>query len=288
MCDCNHRAAHCHFDPLVLEQTKTGSGGVCEDCDEGTHGIHCEKCSTYYFRNILTQSCDPCRCDMVGSFSNECNPQNGSCPCRDGWEGRTCNKLKPSTVHSFSTWSSSPTASTFASSSSTSSTIANTTSTSGNSNNYNVDIAGSNGDLASVMHSTNFIAPTATWESSTNSEETTDTATSNSLTTVTSHLNSIKGVTSSSSTGSPAAATMATTATATASTTTTTTTAPSHAIFIRGTTPETVKIKPWTAEGFLLGPNSSHIGFNITLGDRAMMELAKLFFPPKQPTTTTS
>ncbi|XP_073429301.1 netrin-4 [Dendrobates tinctorius] len=102
-CKCNDHADSCRFDMDVWLASGNRSGGVCNNCQHNTEGIHCEKCAPGFFRDLkipfsAPDACKACSCHPVGSaklsFSNHtlCDPQNGNCPCKPGVAGPTCDR----------------------------------------------------------------------------------------------------------------------------------------------------------------------------------------------------
>ncbi|XP_054830970.1 laminin subunit alpha-2 [Eublepharis macularius] len=72
--------------------------GACLRCKPGTTGQYCEKCSDGYFGDALdAKNCQPCRCNVNGSFSETCNLHTGQCDCKPNIVGRRCDECKPGT-----------------------------------------------------------------------------------------------------------------------------------------------------------------------------------------------
>ncbi|XP_068125858.1 laminin subunit beta-3 [Hyperolius riggenbachi] len=100
-CNCNHRADKCHFDPEVYEARGKVSGGVCDDCADGTTGLNCELCKPDYYRNPNQDTnhrdaCVSCDCDPEGSDAGgSCDQRNGRCICKDNVGGERCDQCKP-------------------------------------------------------------------------------------------------------------------------------------------------------------------------------------------------
>ena len=44
-CSCNNHADSCHYN-------ETLGHGVCDECQNGTTGYHCESCDDFHYRNI--------------------------------------------------------------------------------------------------------------------------------------------------------------------------------------------------------------------------------------------
>lgn len=100
-CNCNNHSDKCHFDPAVYEASGRMSGGVCEDCADGTTGRNCERCKPDYYRNpnrdiSHRDACISCDCDPEGSMEGgSCDPMNGRCICKENTEGERCDQCKP-------------------------------------------------------------------------------------------------------------------------------------------------------------------------------------------------
>ncbi|XP_060609318.2 laminin subunit alpha-2 isoform X3 [Anolis sagrei] len=70
--------------------------GACLICKPGTTGQYCEKCADGYFGDALdVKNCQPCSCNVNGSFSLTCNSKTGQCDCKPNVVGRLCDKCKP-------------------------------------------------------------------------------------------------------------------------------------------------------------------------------------------------
>ncbi|XP_063811408.1 laminin subunit beta-3 isoform X2 [Pseudophryne corroboree] len=100
-CNCNNHSDKCHFDTAVYEASGRVSGGVCEDCADGTAGKNCENCRPDYYRNPNRDidhrdACISCDCDPEGSVdSGSCDPRNGRCICKENVGGERCDQCKP-------------------------------------------------------------------------------------------------------------------------------------------------------------------------------------------------
>uniref|UniRef100_A0A8D0L6L7 Laminin subunit alpha-2 n=1 Tax=Sphenodon punctatus TaxID=8508 RepID=A0A8D0L6L7_SPHPU len=72
--------------------------GACLICKPGTAGQYCERCADGYFGDALnTRNCQPCHCNINGSFSAVCNSQTGQCECKPNVVGRRCDECKHGT-----------------------------------------------------------------------------------------------------------------------------------------------------------------------------------------------
>ncbi|XP_047413783.1 laminin subunit alpha-2 isoform X7 [Sciurus carolinensis] len=72
--------------------------GSCLICKPGTTGRYCELCADGYFGDAVdAKNCQPCRCNVNGSFSEICHSRTGQCDCRPNVQGRRCDECKPET-----------------------------------------------------------------------------------------------------------------------------------------------------------------------------------------------
>ncbi|ELW69407.1 Laminin subunit alpha-2 [Tupaia chinensis] len=69
--------------------------GSCLICKPGTTGRYCELCADGYFGDAVdAKNCQPCHCNVNGSFSEVCHTQTGQCDCRPNVQGRRCDECK--------------------------------------------------------------------------------------------------------------------------------------------------------------------------------------------------
>ncbi|KAM8816498.1 laminin subunit beta-3 isoform 1-T3 [Rhynchonycteris naso] len=54
-------------------------------------GPKCDQCAPYHWKLASGRGCEPCTCDPNNSLSPQCNQFTGQCPCREGFDGLTCN-----------------------------------------------------------------------------------------------------------------------------------------------------------------------------------------------------
>uniref|UniRef100_A0A8C5MG36 Laminin subunit beta 3 n=2 Tax=Leptobrachium leishanense TaxID=445787 RepID=A0A8C5MG36_9ANUR len=100
-CNCNNHSDKCTFDLAVYEASGRVSGGVCEDCRDGTTGKNCERCKPDYYRNPNRDinhrdSCISCDCDPEGSVDGgSCDSTTGRCICKANVGGERCDQCKP-------------------------------------------------------------------------------------------------------------------------------------------------------------------------------------------------
>ncbi|KAK6631889.1 hypothetical protein RUM44_006919 [Polyplax serrata] len=84
-------AVSCHVAP--------GREPIC-NCKPGYSGQFCERCAYGWFGRSETPggSCQPCKCNVFGSVSDECDEKTGQCNCRPGINGRDCSVCPEGTV----------------------------------------------------------------------------------------------------------------------------------------------------------------------------------------------
>ena len=71
-------------------------GGVCQNCQDNTEGVNCERCALGYYRPFdkhvnETGACLKCECDGERSTGN-CAQSTGQCECKKEFTGLTCDK----------------------------------------------------------------------------------------------------------------------------------------------------------------------------------------------------
>ncbi|KAL4624936.1 netrin-4 isoform X1 [Arapaima gigas] len=102
-CKCNGHADSCHFSWEAFLKSGQRSGGLCDNCQHNTEGLHCENCKSGFYRDpqrptSAPDSCKPCACHPVGSvpfhLSTDalCDPTNGNCICKPGVGGPHCDR----------------------------------------------------------------------------------------------------------------------------------------------------------------------------------------------------
>lgn len=55
----------------------------------------CPQPGYYGLAEKEADGCKACACDLGGSKSPYCDPVNGACPCKEGMEGRRCERVSP-------------------------------------------------------------------------------------------------------------------------------------------------------------------------------------------------
>ncbi|KAK2168856.1 hypothetical protein NP493_1214g00017 [Ridgeia piscesae] len=86
----NNFSSSCHVTP--------GGYFICDACDKGYTGVHCERCAHGYYGNPLTPGgrCMPCDCNPEGTRNDgACDPKTGACDCHPGVTGRHCDVCQP-------------------------------------------------------------------------------------------------------------------------------------------------------------------------------------------------
>ncbi|CAH1391978.1 unnamed protein product [Nezara viridula] len=100
-CNCHGHSYKCIYnetvDALGLSLDKYGKyegGGVCQDCEDFTEGINCERCKAGYYRpfgRLPTQkdACERCRCDGP-YYTGNCADRTGICECKVNYQPPHC------------------------------------------------------------------------------------------------------------------------------------------------------------------------------------------------------
>jgi len=94
-CECNGWSGRCRYVEDLY--TQTGDGGECLDCDGNRAGQHCEICKENHYLAKQPDAqgripCVDCACDNTGSLIQQCNPEDGQCPCKPGVTGQYCER----------------------------------------------------------------------------------------------------------------------------------------------------------------------------------------------------
>lgn len=89
-CECNNN--------IDINQTGNcdSKSGVCLKCLYNTDGPGCEKCKDGFYGDALSQHCNECICNLLGTDSSAgaCDPVKGQCPCLPNVVGVHCNKCE--------------------------------------------------------------------------------------------------------------------------------------------------------------------------------------------------
>ncbi|XP_068694373.1 laminin subunit beta-1-like isoform X2 [Montipora foliosa] len=125
-CNCHGHSDVCVYNETVAQMKKSlnssghySGGGVCQNCQDNTEGINCEKCKPFYFRPQSKSpgdkdACQHCNCSVEGTknltlqgvqyldcFRNDTalhshqGMEPGACYCKNNTMGRQCNECKP-------------------------------------------------------------------------------------------------------------------------------------------------------------------------------------------------
>ncbi|XP_058808805.1 multiple epidermal growth factor-like domains protein 8 isoform X2 [Phymastichus coffea] len=83
-CGCYNHST-CSFGP-----------GVCDECQDWTEGHYCDVCKAGSYGNATTSlGCQKCDCNEHGDVElGTCDPQTGTCFCKDNTEGDRCELCK--------------------------------------------------------------------------------------------------------------------------------------------------------------------------------------------------
>ncbi|XP_063219684.1 laminin subunit beta-1 isoform X2 [Bacillus rossius redtenbacheri] len=63
-------------------------------CLPNVIGLSCDECAENHWKIASGTGCEPCNCDPVGSYSDQCNLYEGQCDCKPGFGGRQCNQCQ--------------------------------------------------------------------------------------------------------------------------------------------------------------------------------------------------
>ncbi|XP_035428786.1 laminin subunit gamma-1 [Spodoptera frugiperda] len=70
-----------------------GLTGLCT-CHPHVIGRNCDKCEDGYYNINSGTGCEPCECNLEGSFNNTCDPNDGQCYCKPGIDGKHCDRCR--------------------------------------------------------------------------------------------------------------------------------------------------------------------------------------------------
>lgn len=99
---CQQRSQYPHWPPPPPSQQHVATATVPHSvqwhcvCKQGYTGANCDRCDYGYYGKPWERTgyCTPCRCNLYGSVSDECDEITGQCNCRPGVTGRDCSKCK--------------------------------------------------------------------------------------------------------------------------------------------------------------------------------------------------
>lgn len=97
-CSCDHKGTRGASEPagntydtaLPCEQVR----GQC-NCKPNVMGRQCDRCVEGFYNLVSGNGCDPCNCNLIGSYNRTCDQQSGQCYCRPGITGRHCDQCLP-------------------------------------------------------------------------------------------------------------------------------------------------------------------------------------------------
>ncbi|EDO43458.1 predicted protein, partial [Nematostella vectensis] len=103
LCDCDlgWLGTNCTIDCGCNGHSSCDQGiGICDQCQDYTHGNHCELCVPGSYGNATTsQGCKACDCNGHGDVTlGVCDRMTGQCFCKDNTEGLNCERCKSGLV----------------------------------------------------------------------------------------------------------------------------------------------------------------------------------------------
>jgi len=96
-CGCNHLGTVQSSEPAGLTYDTSftcESSGQCR-CKPNVVGRRCDRCMEGFFNLESGEGCEPCRCNIIGSFNTSCDARSGQCYCRPGVTGKHCDQCLP-------------------------------------------------------------------------------------------------------------------------------------------------------------------------------------------------
>lgn len=94
----NQNCIECTCDLLGTDITV--NSGYCDPqtgqcpCLPNVMGMNCDRCLPNHWKLASGAGCEPCACDPVGSFHEQCNEFDGQCNCKPEFGGRKCDQCK--------------------------------------------------------------------------------------------------------------------------------------------------------------------------------------------------
>ena len=90
----------CQCRPIGTNLNEETSLPICNkytgdcSCKPQVVGRDCDRCKDGYFNIESGKGCDPCNCDVTGSYNETCHVETGQCFCRPGVTGKYCDKCE--------------------------------------------------------------------------------------------------------------------------------------------------------------------------------------------------
>ncbi|XP_054279344.1 laminin subunit beta-1 [Macrosteles quadrilineatus] len=92
----NHLCTECVCNILGTNKSAgpcDGTTGQCP-CLPNVIGLTCDTCQENHWKIASGMGCEPCDCDLNGSYSKQCNQYDGQCECKPGFGGRQCDQCQ--------------------------------------------------------------------------------------------------------------------------------------------------------------------------------------------------
>ncbi|RWS26837.1 laminin subunit beta-1-like protein, partial [Leptotrombidium deliense] len=70
------------------------TSGECH-CLPGVNGTQCDVCKENFWNLASGKGCEPCNCDLQGSYKQKCDELDGMCHCLKGYGGKRCDECEP-------------------------------------------------------------------------------------------------------------------------------------------------------------------------------------------------
>lgn len=86
---------NCNCNSTGSRSLQCNSEGKCQ-CKPGVTGDKCDRCDANFY-NFGQHGCQPCNCNISGSYENtpQCDSGTGECFCKENVEGRHCGECRP-------------------------------------------------------------------------------------------------------------------------------------------------------------------------------------------------
>ncbi|KAI8737996.1 multiple epidermal growth factor domains protein 6, partial [Biomphalaria glabrata] len=86
--ECVTNTGYCHGPEETCHNLNGSAECLCQDgFYRPTSGSQCQGCDATHFGTNCTLKCT---CEAAHTI--DCNPQNGTCTCKEGWAGAKCNQ----------------------------------------------------------------------------------------------------------------------------------------------------------------------------------------------------